>query len=185
LSTTNLFSNEAAERYSLALFEIGKENSKIDSFEEDTNKILNYFKADMEFKNFIKNPSISIQNQFKAFDIISRKMQLGQEFSNFLKVVIDKRRIFFLDKILKTFLRLVSKKKGEINVFFTSSKKIGETEISKIKKDFAKIIGSQIKFVFNVDETLISGIKIQIGSLMIDTSIRSKLNNLKLTMTEN
>ena len=111
MSTTNLFSNEAAERYSLALFEIGKENSKIDSFEEDTNKILNYFKADMEFKNFIKNPSISIQNQFKAFDIISKKMQLGQEFSNFLKVVIDKRRIFFLDKILKTFLRLVSKKK--------------------------------------------------------------------------
>ena len=82
-------------------------------------------------------------------------------------------------------MRLVSKKKGEINVFFTSSKKISETEISKIKKDFAKIIGSQIKFVFNVDETLISGIKIQIGSLMIDTSIRSKLNNLKLTMTEN
>ena len=54
-----------------------------------------------------------------------------------------------------------------------------------LKKDFAKIIGSQIKFVFNVDETLISGIKIQIGSLMIDTSIRSKLNNLKLTMAEN
>ena len=185
MSTANLFSNEAAQRYSLALFEIGRENSKIDKLEEDTNKILEYFKADTEFKNFIKNPSISIQNQFKAFEIISKKMQLGSEFSNFLKVMINKRRIFFLDKVLKTFLSLVSIKKGEVNVFLTSSKQINENELNKIKQDLTKIIGSKIKFVFQVDENLISGIKIQLGSLMIDTSIRSKLDHLKQVMMEN
>ena len=111
-------------------------------------------------------------------------MAFQSEFKNFLFVLTTNRRVFYLKRILENFLFLNSKNKGEVNVLLTSSKELTDTNLEEIKNELSKIIGSQIKFKFSVDEKLISGIKIQIGSLMIDSSLKSKLKNYEQMMLE-
>ena len=99
--------------------------------------------------------------------------------------MIIKKRIFFLDTIIEEFLKLISLKKGEINANLISSKKIDEKTILDIEKEISTNINSLIKLKCKVDESLIGGVVIQIGSLMIDTSIKNKLEKYRKIMVEN
>ena len=100
-------------------------------------------------------------------------------------MLIEKRRIFFLLKIIQKFLRLCSIKRGEVKASLTSSKKLTEDELNDISAEFSKSMGSIIKFDYSVDEKLIGGLKIQLGSFMIDTSIKNKLRKFEQLMIEN
>ena len=104
---------------------------------------------------------------------------------NFFKLIIEKRRIFFLDKILQKFLTLCSKKKGKIEAILTSSKKLSNEEIADINRQISNTIGSKVELTFNVNQDLIGGVKLQVGSLLIDTSIKNKLKKFKQLMVEN
>ena len=104
---------------------------------------------------------------------------------NFFLLLIEKRRIFFVKKILKTFLNICSKKRGEIKASLISSKELSQTELENISKDLSNIMGLVLKFDYKVDKELIGGLKLQLGSFMIDTSIKSKLNKYKQLMLEN
>ena len=99
-------------------------------------------------------------------------------------LLIQKRRIFFVEKIIDSFLKLCSQKRGEVEASLVSSKELSETEIENISKDLSSSMGSIIKFNYKVDEELIGGFKIQLGSFMIDTSIKNKLNKYKQEMLE-
>ncbi len=89
-------------------------------------------------------------------------------------MLIKKRRIFFVHKILESFLKLCSKKRGEVKAFLVSSKKLSNFEIDELSKDLSKALGSNIKFDYKFDEKIIGGLKLQLGSTMIDTSIQNK-----------
>ena len=89
-----------------------------------------------------------------------------------------------MDKIIEEFLKLISIKRGEVSGSLISSKKIDEKTILDIEKDISENIKRPIKLKFKIDEGLIGGIIIQIGSLMIDTSIKNKLQKYKKLMTE-
>ena len=96
-----------------------------------------------------------------------------------------KKRIFFVTEIIEEFLRFVSSKKGEISANLISSKKVDEKTISEIEKEISESVKGTIKLKSSVDESLIGGIVLQIGSLMIDTSIKNKLANYKKVLMEN
>ena len=106
-------------------------------------------------------------------------------FKNFLLLLIEKRRIFFVNKIIESFLRLCSKKRGEIKASLISSKELSQTELNDISTDLSKSMGSTLKFDYKVDKELIGGLKLQLGSIMIDTSIRNKLKKYEQAMLEN
>ena len=99
-------------------------------------------------------------------------------------LLIAKRRIFFVEKIIYSFLRLCSQKRGEVKASLISSKELSETEIEKISKDLSSSMGSTIKFDYKVDKDLIGGLKLQLGSFMIDTSIKNKLKKYEQMMLE-
>ena len=99
-------------------------------------------------------------------------------------LLVEKRRIFFVKKISESFLKLCSKKRGEIKASLISSKELSTTELDEISKDLSKSMGSTIKFDYKVDKELIGGLKLQLGSFMIDTSIKNKLNKYKQEMLE-
>ena len=111
-------------------------------------------------------------------------MNLSKIIQNFLGVLVTKRRIFFIKKIFLNFLSLVSKQKGELKALLVSSKKLTSEELESLSKDLSKTMGSPIAFNYEVDENLIGGLKMQIGSLMIDTSIKNKLKKYEQTMLE-
>ncbi len=184
MSGVKTFSNETSERYALALFELATENSEVEEIEKNILKFLEVFNKNLELVNFIKNPTYQTETQSKVFSEISKIMQLNKTLNNFLQLTINKRRIYFLDKILKKFIKLSSKRKGKIEAILISSKDLSQNERNDISQEISKAIKSNIDFSYKTDESLINGIKIQVGSLLIDTSMSNKLKRIKQAMIE-
>ena len=97
---------------------------------------------------------------------------------------MKKEEYFFYQSILNSFQKLVNKERGELQATLISAQRLEDEEIKRISDEFSKSIDKKIKFKFEVDKDLIGGIKVQLGSLMIDTSIRSKLIKFEKIMLE-
>ena len=184
MSTNKSFSSETANRYALALYELAKENLELESVEKNVNEFLTVYKTSEDLKNFIKNPTQSQSIQLEILDKISAQMNLSKIIKNFLSVLVIKRRIFFINKIFLNFLSLASKQRGEIKASLISSKNLTREELDTLNKELSQTTGTPIAFDYKVDENLIGGMKMQIGSLMIDTSIKNKLKKYEQTMLE-
>ena len=185
MSTNKSFSTETSERYSRALFEVANEGKEIEKIENDVKSLLSLIKASPEIKNFIQNPTQSKSTQNQFIDILSKKLTFSKNFKNFLLLLIIKRRIFFVDKIFNSFLRLCSKKRGEVKASLISSRELSQTELDKISNEMSSSMGSILKLDYVVDKGLIGGLKLQLGSYMIDTSIKSKLKKYEQILLEN
>ena len=185
MSSNKSFSTETSERYALALFELANENSEVELVEKNVKELLEVYDSNKELENFIKNPTQSFVNQLKIINEISKTMNFAKIFTNFLSVLVTKRRIFFLKKIILSFLKLSGKKRGELSASLISFKKLSSEELKNISSELSKSIGSSINFNYRIDESLIGGLKIQVGSLMIDTSVKNKLKKYEKLMLEN
>ena len=185
MSTNKNFSAETSERYSRALFEVAKESIELDKIEIDIKNFLILFNNSVDLKNFIQNPTQTIETQSNVINLLSEKLSFSKNLKNFFLLLIKKRRFFFVKKITDNFLRLCSKKRGEIKASIISSKELSTDELANISKDLSSSIGSTIKFEYKVDQDLIGGLKLQLGSFMIDTSIKNKLKKYEQEMLEN
>ena len=185
MNVNKSFSTETSERYSRALFEVSQDSNELDKVENDVKNFKSIYDTNKEVKNFIKDPSQIIGEQNKLVNLISDKFNFSKNFQNFLLLLIEKRRIFFVSKINESFLRLCSKKRGEIKASLISSRELSQTELNDIETDLSKSIGSKLKFDYKVDKDLIGGLKLQLGSIMIDTSIKNKLKKYEQAMLEN
>ena len=184
MSSKKSFSSETANRYALALYELAVENSELPVVEKDINELLLIYKTNEELKNFIKNPTQSQSSQLAVLNKISIEMSLSKVVKNFLSILVTKRRIFFLHTIFKNFLLLASKKRGELKASLISSKNLADDELKNLNSEISKVLGTVINFDYKVDENLIGGLKMQIGSLMVDTSIKNKLKKYEQIMLE-
>tara|TARA_Y100001958_G_scaffold144007_1_gene121473 strand:- start:365 stop:922 length:558 start_codon:yes stop_codon:yes gene_type:complete len=185
MSSNKSFSTETSERYSRALFEVLKESNELEKAEKDIKNFQLLLNTSLDFKNFIKDPTQSIIQQNEVLNLLSEKLGFSKNLKNFLLLLIQKRRIFFVKKIFENFLRLCSTKRGEIKASLISSKKLSESELNEISKDLSNSMGSTLKFDYKVDEELIGGLKLQLGSFMVDTSIKNKLKKYEKAMLEN
>jgi len=184
VSSKKSFSSETANRYALALYEIANEKSELESVEKNVKELLDVYKTSDDLQNFIKNPTQSQSIQLEILNKISIQMSLSIIVKNFLSILVTKRRIFFLNTIFLNFLSLVSKKKGELKAFLISSKKLTNEELKNLSTALSQTVENPVTFNYEVDETLIGGLKMQIGSLMIDTSIKNKLKKYEQIMLE-
>ena len=184
MSTNKSFSSETAKRYALALYELANENSELELVEKNIKELLVIYNTNEDLKNFIKNPTQSQSTQLEILNRISKQMNLTKIIQNFLSVLVIKRRIFFIKKIFLNFLSLASKRRGELKATLVSSKKLTSEELESLNKDLSKTMGAPIVLDYEVDEKLIGGLKMQVGSLMIDTSIKNKLKKYEKMMLE-
>ena len=184
MSTNKSFSTETSERYSRALFEVAQEASELEKIENDIKNFASLLINNLEIKNFIHNPTQSKENQNNVIKLLAEKLNFSRSLKNFMFLLIEKRRIFFVEKIIDSFLKLCSQKRGEVKASLVSSKELSETEIEIISKDLSASMGSTVKFDYKVDKELIGGLKLQLGSFMIDASIKNKLNKYKKEMLE-
>ena len=184
MSSNKSFSAETANRYALALYEIAVENSELETVEKNIKELLAAYDTSKELKNFIKDPTQSQSSQLEVLNQILVKMNLSKIIKNFLSILVVKRRIFFLNSIFLNFLSLISKKRGELKASLISSKDLTNDELKNLNNDLSQSMGTSVAFDDKVDETLIGGLKMQIGSLMIDTSIKNKLKKYEQIMLE-
>ena len=159
MSANKSFSTETSERYSRALFEISKETAELGKVENDIKNFQLLIDSSIELKNFLKDPTQAISQQNKAINLLANHLSFSKNLKNFFLLLIEKRRI--------------------------SSKDLSQLELDNISKDLSDSTGSIIKFDYKFDKKLIGGLKLQLGSIMIDTSIKSKLKKYEQAMIEN
>ena len=184
LSKNKGFSDISANRYSLALFELASETSVLPHVEQNSFAFLNLISNDNEFNNLIKDPTISRDTLMNVINRIAENSKLEFLFKNFLNFLITKRRFFYVQKILKSFNEICSEKRGEVKAEIKSAKKLTQEEINKITEDLSNNFKSKIKLNYNHDQSLIGGLIIQVGSTMIDTYIKNKLQQIENRMVE-
>ena len=178
------FSITSAERYSLALFELAEESNLLIEIEDQALSLLNLINQSDDFCNFVKDPTINQEDLLKAINTIVENNKLNILFKNFLNFLIKKRRFFFIERILKSFIETCSRKRGELKAELRSAKNLSSDEITKITELLTKNFNSKIRLNYRYDESLIGGLVIQVGSTMIDNSIKNKLQQIENTMIE-
>mgnify|MGYP001265319260 FL=1 len=178
------FSITSAERYSLALYELSEESKLLDKIEEQSLSVLTLINKSEGFSNFIKDPTIDQADLLKTVDTISKVYNFETLLKNFLSFLIKKRRFFFIERILKSFIEICSKKRGELKAELKSAKELSNDEIIKITEELTKNFSSKIKLNYTHDKSLIGGLVVQVGSTMVDTSIKNKLQQIENRMIE-
>ena len=184
MSKNRTFSSEISQRYALALYDLSKEKNQTEEFITNMTAFIKIFNSNKDLKNFVKNPTYSVENQKIVFDKILSLMNFNKLVKNFFQILIIKKRIFYLDKIIEEFLKLISLKRGEVTGNLISPKEIDENTILEIQREISTNIKRSIKLKSKIDKSLIGGIIIQIGSFMIDASIKNKLQKYKKLMSE-
>ena len=184
MSSTKIFSDTSASRYSLALYELADESKMIEEVERHSIAIINLISESEDFNSLIKDPTNSQKDQILAVSKISQNYNLNNLLIKFLSFLISKRRFFYVENILNDFLDTCSKKRGEVKAELISAKKLSDHEINSIKEDLTKNFSSKIKLKYKHDESLIGGLTVQVGSVMVDTSIKNKLQQIENRMIE-
>ncbi len=182
MSKNKEFSITSAERYSLALFELSEESNLLSSIEDQALCLLNLINKSADFCNLIKDPTINQENLLKVINKIVENNKFDTLFKNFLNFLIQKRRFFFIERILKSFIEICSQKRGELKAKLKSAKNLSNEEIIKITELLTKNFSSKIKLNYEHDESLIGGLVVQVGSTMVDTSIKNKLQQIENKM---
>ena len=184
MSKNKGFSITSAERYSLALYELASENNVLRQVEDQSLSILSLISSSKEFSNLIKDPTNSQENLLNILDNISNNNKFENLLKNFLGFLINKRRFFYVEQILKSFIETCSKKRGELKAELKSAKELSSNEILKITDELTKNFSSKIKLNYKHDQSLIGGLVVQVGSTMVDTSIKNKVQQIENRMIE-
>ena len=184
MSSKSTFSNSTSNSYAIALYELSKESSELDKVEEDVKNLKKLLNDSSNFKEMILNPTVPKEEKNNVIFIIADKNNFSKVLKNFLGFVAIKNRLFFLDKIIESFLNLVSNNKGELKAKLISSKKLSNQEQDKIKSELSKEFKSDLNIDYEHNPDLIAGLIIQVGSVMVDTSIKTKLKKLEKNMLE-
>ena len=184
MSKNKSFSNISSERYSLALYELSNESNSLDIIESHSLIVLNLINSSNDFKYLIKDPTNNQDDLNSVINVISENYKINNLLKNFMSFLVKKRRFFYLEKILKSFIETCSKKRGEIKVEIKSAKELTSEEIDKITKDLGKNFISKMKLNYKYDKSLIGGLIVKVGSTMIDSSIKNKLQQIQNRMIE-
>ena len=184
MSSKSTFSNTTSKSYALALYELSKENSNLDQVEEEVKSLNKLLNESPDFKEIISNPTVAKEDKQNVIFAIANKNNFSQIFKNFLSFVASKNRLFFLSQIIASFINLVSDSKGELKAKLISSKKLSKEEQEKIKVELSQDFKSPLNIEYKYDPDLIAGIIVQVGSVMIDASIKTKLKKLEKKMLE-
>ena len=182
MSKNKIFSDTAASRYSLALYELAEENRLVQEIEKQSFGLIKLIDESKDFTSIIKNPTNKKEDQINVINKIAEQYNFNILLKKFLCFLVEKRRLFFLQKILRNFVDICSQKRGEVKAKLVVAKQLNDYEIKKIKNELTKDFTNKIKLNYKYDPNLIGGLIIQVGSVMIDTSIKSKLKQLENKM---
>ena len=177
-------SSGIAERYATAIFEIAKESNSVAKLESNITDLAAALDGSDQLRDAIASPVLSRAEQGKVMAALAKKMKLQPEMANGLAVMAQKRRLFVLPQLLRQLAEMIADDKGEVTANVTSAKALTKTQSDKLAKTLKARVGKDVKINATVDESLIGGLVVKVGSKMIDTSIRSRLNSLQNAMKE-
>jgi F-type H+-transporting ATPase subunit delta len=171
-------------RYATALFELARDERSIDSVKDDLDKFEAMLVDSADLKRLVRSPVFSSETQVKALSVVLDKAGISGISANFLKVLTANRRLFAVDQVIRAFRALVAKFKGEATADVTVAEKLSEKNLDALKTALKSVTGKDVALNVNVDPSIIGGLVVKLGSRMVDSSLRTKLNSIKHAMKE-
>ena len=177
-------SSGIASRYATAVFSLAKDDKKLKPLEADVDALESVLSESAELRALVTSPVYTRVEMGQAIIAVAQKMKLQPMMVNTLSLMAAKRRLFVLPSLLAALRARIAEDKGEVTAEVTSAKALTKTQATKLAKALKAQLDLDVKIKATVDESLIGGLVVKVGSKMIDTSIRSKLNALQNTMKE-
>lgn len=172
-----------AGRYAAALFDIAKEAKKIPEVEADLGKFQSLLDMSEDLGRLVRSPVIAADDQAKAVAAVLEKAGIDGLAGNFFKLIAANRRLFAVSDMIKGYRALAAKNRGEIAAEVTSAVALNDAQVSELKDMLKASVGKAVTLNTRVDPSLLGGLVVKVGSRMVDSSLKTKLHNLKITLS--
>ncbi len=173
-----------AGRYATALFEIAKESGQLDQVAADLATFQAALDDSADLREMIHSPVFTREDQGNAIRVLAGKMGLGASVTNTLLLMAQNRRLFVVPGLIAGVRALIADARGEVTAEVSTAKPLTQGQVRSLTDTLKASVGRDVKLDITLDESLIGGLVVKVGSRMIDTSIRSKLASLQNVMKE-
>ena len=184
MSEQDSTSTGIAKRYATALFDLADETDDIPTLEKNVSNLGRSIDESKDLNSLISSPVYSRDQQKNAITAIATKMGLSGIMTNTLSLMAEKRRLFLVPILLRVLNDLIATSKNEITAEVVSARALSKGQLEKLAKSLKTNFGKDVKINTSVDDNLIGGMIVKVGSRMIDTTIHAKLNSLQNIMKE-
>ena len=169
-------------RYARALFELAQEGNKIVATGKDLDLFASVVEKSEDLSRMVKSPVFGVTDQINAVDAILAKAKISGNAANFIKLAAQNRRLYAILDMIRDYRSLVAQSKGEITAEVTSAGKLSAAQITKIKASLKAAVGQDVQLITNVDSSILGGLIVKVGSRMVDNSLSTKLQSMKIAM---
>ena len=173
-----------AGRYATALFELALEAGALEKTETDIGQFHDMLEASPDLVRLVRSPVFSAEDQQRALTAVLDSAGIEGLTANFLSLITRNRRLFAVQDMVRAFRSLVARHRGEVSAQVVAAAELSDAQITALKATLKAAVGRDVQIDSSVDASLLGGLVVKVGSRMIDSSLRTKLNNLKVAMRE-
>jgi F-type H+-transporting ATPase subunit delta len=183
-ATAQVGASGMAGRYATALFELAREGNAIDAVKADLDRFDGLVAESPDLTRLVRSPVFSADVQMRALKAVLDRAGIGGLAANFLLLVTRNRRLFATRDMVKAFRDLVADFKGEATAEVTVAERLKDDHIAALKSALKAVSGKDVDLNIKIDPAIIGGLVVKLGSRMVDTSLRTKLNAIRQAMKE-
>lgn len=173
-----------AARYADALFDLALDQKSVDTVLSDLKALRQAARSSVAFRNFLRSPVYSREDQQKAIGAIAEAAKLSLLTRNFLSLVAKNRRLFALEPMIEAYASRVSAHRGEVRAEATAAAPLSDDQLRRLRSEIEAMVGKAVNLDVRVDPEILGGLLVKVGSAMIDSSLKTKLARLKSRMKE-
>jgi len=171
-----------AERYATALLELAQEERAVSDVERDLETLMAGLRESADLRRFVQSPVFSRADHAKAMKALLARAGSSTLTTKFVLTLASKRRLYLLAEIIRAYRDALARIRGEVDAQVTSARALSESETAELKAAIKKSLGREPKLETRVDASLLGGLIVKIGSRMVDSSLRTKLQSMRLAM---
>jgi F-type H+-transporting ATPase subunit delta len=171
-----------AGRYASALFDLAKDDKKIEEVEKDLAQFQGLLQESEDLARLVRSPVIASEDQSRALAAVLSKAGAANLTSNFFKLIAKNRRLFAADDIARAFKALAARHRGEVSAEVTTAHALSDEQLADLKAVLKQSVGKDVTLATRVDPSLLGGLVVKIGSRMVDSSLKTKLAGMKAAM---
>jgi len=182
VATENQMTSGVAGRYAAALFDLAREQGELDTVDTDLGKFQGLLDQSADLKRLVNSPAFAAEDQDRALKAVMDWASVGATTSNFLRVVARNRRLFAAEDMIKSFKQQLALHRGELAAEVQSALPLSDEQLTALKNQLKSSYGKDVRLTVKVDPSLLGGLVVKVGSRMFDSSLRTKLANLKVVL---
>jgi F-type H+-transporting ATPase subunit delta len=171
-----------ATRYATALFELARERDRLDRVAEDLRGLVAALAESPELRRLMVSPVLSREEQGRAVTTIAERLGLDELVRNFLGVLAANRRLLAAHAVIDAFTEMLAAERGEVQAEVVSARELEPAQMQELEESVRGFAGKKVHLRHRVDPALLGGLTVRVGSRMVDASLKTKLQQLELSM---